>query len=45
MELYWQETRKGQRLVLGSESGGSEEEVGGVRITKRGFDAFANIWV
>ena len=41
MELYWQETRKGQRLVLGSEPGGSEEEVGGVRITKRGFDAFA----
>ena len=41
MELYWQETRKGQRLVLRSGQAGSEEEVGGVRITKKGFDAFA----
>ena len=40
MELYWQATRKGQRLVLSS-GNGQEEEVGGVRETKRGFDAFA----
>ena len=40
MELYWQATRKGQRLVLSS-GDGQEEEVGGVRETKRGFDAFA----
>ena len=40
MELYWQATRKGQRLVLCSDDG-QEEEVGGVRETKRGFDAFA----
>ena len=40
MELYWQATRKGQRLVLSS-GDSQEEEVGGVRETKRGFDAFA----
>ena len=40
MELYWQATRKGQRLVLSSDDG-QEEEVGGVRETKKGFDAFA----
>ena len=40
MELYWQATRKGQRLVLSFDDG-QEEEVGGVRETKRGFDAFA----
>jgi hypothetical protein len=40
LELYWQHTRRGQRLVL--DSGDSqEEEVGGVRETRRGFDAFA----
>ena len=40
MELYWQARRKGQRLVLRFDDG-REEEVGGVRETKRGFDAFA----
>ena len=40
MELYWQATRKGQRLVLSFDDG-QEAEVGGVRETKRGFDAFA----
>ena len=40
MELYWEDTRRGQRLVLIGE-GGQEEEVGGVRETRRGFDAFA----
>ena len=39
MELFWQETRKGQRLILADES--QQEEVGGVRKTRRGFDAFA----
>ena len=41
MHLYWQETRKGQRLILSSGQAESEEEIGGVRKTKRGFDAFA----
>ena len=40
LELYWQHTKKGQRLVLiGGD--GQEQEVGGVRETRRGFDAFA----
>ena len=41
MIAYWREFRRGQRLVLVSEEGGEEEEIGGVRETKRGFDAFA----
>ena len=41
MKVFWKETRRGQRLVLGDEAGGYEEEIGGVRETKRGFDAFA----
>lgn len=41
MRVYWQQTRRGQRLVLSVEDEGQEEEVGGVRETKRGFDAFA----
>ena len=40
MQVYWREVRKGQRLVLEMEDG-VEQEVGGVRTTKRGFDAFA----
>ena len=40
MQVYWKEARKGQRLVLLMDDG-HEEEVGGVRETKRGFDAFA----
>ena len=39
MEVYWQEVRRGQRLVLDDDSG--DKEIGGVRETKRGFDAFA----
>ena len=39
--VYWRERKKGQRLVLVQEEGGEEIEVGGVRETKRGFDAFA----
>ena len=41
MMVYWRERRKGQRLVLVQEEGGDEVEIGGVRETKRGFDAFA----
>ena len=38
MIVYWQNSKKGQRLILiGDEL---EEEVGGVRETTRGFDAF-----
>ena len=40
MQVFWREVRRGQRLVLATDEGG-EEEVGGVRETKRGFDAFA----
>ncbi len=41
MKVFWREVRRGQRLVLADEGGEYEEEVGGVRETKRGFDAFA----
>jgi len=41
MEVFWKEARRGQRLVLASEDNSFEEEIGGVRETKRGFDAFA----
>ncbi|MDP7578127.1 MAG: hypothetical protein QGF12_01120 [SAR202 cluster bacterium] len=40
MKVYWEERRKGQRLVLDNESG-QREELGGVRETKQGYDAFA----
>lgn len=40
MKIYWEERKKGQRLILDDESG-QREEVGGVRETKRGYDAFA----
>ena len=41
MIAYWREVRRGQRLVLVKTESGDEEEIGGVRETKRGFDAFA----
>jgi hypothetical protein len=41
MKVFWREVKRGQRLVLSPEDGGPEEEIGGVRETKRGFDAFA----
>ncbi|MCH7786774.1 MAG: hypothetical protein IIB15_02070 [Chloroflexi bacterium] len=41
MIVYWQSTRKGQRLILSDDDNEINEEVGGVRETKRGFDAFA----
>lgn len=40
MKLYWKERRAGQQLVLASDDG-SELEVGGIRRTDRGFNAFA----
>ena len=40
MQVYWRAVRKGQRLILTMDDG-QEQEVGGVRATKRGFDAFA----
>ncbi len=40
MKLYWQRSRKGERLILASDDD-EIVEIGGVRETKRGFDAFA----
>ena len=39
MRVYWQTAKQGLRLVLAD--GEREERIGGVRETKRGFDAFA----
>jgi hypothetical protein len=39
MEMFWEFTRKGQKLVLRVED--KQEMIGGVRETKNGFDAFA----
>ena len=41
MQVFWREARRGQRLLLASDDSSFEEEIGGVRETKRGFDAFA----
>ncbi len=41
MRLYWRQTRRGQRLVIGDKDQEQEQEIGGVRETKSGFDAFA----
>ena len=41
MQIYWRRLRKGQRLILAQDENNSEEEIGGVRETKNGFDAFA----
>ncbi|MSP78100.1 MAG: hypothetical protein EXR67_00825 [Dehalococcoidia bacterium] len=43
MRLFWREHRLGQRLIVVDDSG-HEEEVGGVRKTSRGFDAFAKVY-
>ncbi len=40
MQVFWRQARRGERLVLIMDDG-SEQEIGGVRETKRGFDAFA----
>ena len=39
MRVYWQAAKQGLRLVLAD--GEREERLGGVRETRRGFDAFA----
>ena len=39
MTVYWQEAKQGLHLVLAD--GERVERIGGVRQTKRGFDAFA----
>ena len=39
MRVYWQAAKQGLRLVL--VGGEREERIGGVRETRRGFDAFA----
>lgn len=39
LKVYWKEWKRGEKLVL--ENGEQEEEVGGVRKTPRGYDAFA----
>ena len=39
MEIYWEYTRRGQKLVLNWD--GRQEMIGGIRETKSGFDAFA----
>ena len=39
MEIYWEKTRRGQKLILSWEE--REEMIGGIRETKTGFDAFA----
>ena len=39
MRVYWQAAKQGLRLVLAD--GEREERIGGVRKTKRGYDAFA----
>ncbi|MGH2543019.1 MAG: hypothetical protein ACRDIB_09490 [Ardenticatenaceae bacterium] len=41
MRIYWREVRRGERLVITEDDGEHEEEIGGVRQTRRGFDAFA----
>ena len=41
MKLYWQQSRKGERLILAPDDEQNVEEIGGVRETKRGYDAFA----
>ena len=40
MKLYWVERKAGQRLVL-EDDDGDWKEMGAVRQTRRGFDAFA----
>ncbi len=41
MQIFWKERRRGQRLILTDGGPDHEEEIGGVRENKDGFDAFA----
>ena len=45
MRVYWRKVRRGENLILSDENDGHEEELGGVRDTKRGIDACALITV
>ena len=41
MEVYWKERKNGQRLVCVKEGENEVIEIGGVRRTKNGYEAFA----
>ncbi len=41
MQVYWQHGKRRQRLILTGQNGDFEEEIGGVRETRQGFDGFA----
>lgn len=41
MQVYWRSLRRGQRLILSYDNDDQDEEIGGVRETRQGFDAFA----
>ena len=41
MKVYWKERKNGQRLICVREGENEEIELGGVRLTKNGHDAFA----
>ena len=45
MRVYWRKVKRGENLILSDENDGHEEELGGVRDTKRGIDACALITV
>ena len=45
MEVYWKERKNGQRLVCVKEGENEVIEIGGVRLTKNGYDAFAKTFV
>ena len=41
MKVYWRKVKWGQNLILSNQDNGQEEDLGGVRETKRGIDALA----
>ena len=41
MKVYWQHGKSRQRLIITDDNGDHEEEIGGVRETRQGFDGFA----
>ena len=40
IKVYWQETRRGQNLMLSNDETGREQRIGGFRETSQGFDAY-----
>lgn len=42
MPVYWRTVKLGQNLVVGDDSDGNEQIIGGYRDTKRGIDAYAS---